>query len=102
MSDEPKMVLSEIKARTERACEKGQHHYFPAASHALFHDIPYLLDLVSRIGKVLGETFQDVTTDEQNAICGHCILTIESDGRVKHEVDCPAVEARALLEEIKK
>ncbi|KKK67287.1 hypothetical protein LCGC14_2955620, partial [marine sediment metagenome] len=42
MSDSKKPKLSEIRARTARACEKGQYHYFPAASHALFHDIPDL------------------------------------------------------------
>lgn len=57
--------LSEIRARTARACEKGQYHYFPAASHALFHDIPDLLDLVKRMGEVLEEMEKDYPADPE-------------------------------------
>ena len=53
MSDTKKPKLSEIRARNERARKHGRYHYRPAASRALFTEIPYLLDLVERIGERL-------------------------------------------------
>ena len=90
MSDEPRMTPSEVKARTERACEKGRYHYFPAASHALFHDIPHLLELVERLGKALEWALQQ-TYDSSDA---------ENPKTGKREFHEGYAEARALLKEI--
>jgi len=86
MSDSKKPKLSEIRARTARACEKGQYHYFPAASHALFHDIPDLLDLVSRMGKLA-----ELILTETNPV------NVLGPPEVTHEME---KKARALLEEL--
>jgi len=90
LSSEPvARTLSAIKSRTKRACEKGQYHYFPAASHALFHDIPDLLDLVKRMGKSLN-WFVHLAHGVGKA--GH-----EPEPR---EEEAAADEARELLKEL--
>ena len=83
MSDTKKPKLSEIRARNERARKHGRYHYRPAASRALFIEIPYLLDLVDRMGEAL-----ELDSCCRNPFC---------------KIDCRyCKEARALLEEIKK
>ena len=59
-------------------------------------DIPYLLDLVERMGKALEELI-----DMHITFCDRCTLTILGDGTIEHEDNCPVPRARALLEELK-
>ena len=76
MTDTKKPTLSEIRARNEQVT--GAEWNVEARETQLFDDIPYLLDLVSRMGKALGH--------------------YDGIGR-----DCTGCkEARALLEEINK
>ena len=85
-----KPTVSEIGARNERARKHGRYHYRPAASRALFIEIPYLLDLVDRRGKALGRYEHAIET----AI--YC-----EDGLDGAEGQRVIKEARALLEEAK-
>jgi len=56
--------------------------------------MPYLLDLVERLGKALLR-FAD------GPFCEYCSITFENNGSITHEDKCPVPQARALLLEIK-
>ena len=83
MSDSKKPKLSEIGARNERARKHGRYHYRPAASRALFIEIPYLLDLVKRMGEALR------------------LLLIQMQHEGRHGNSPAKEEARALVVESK-
>jgi hypothetical protein len=92
MSDSKKPTVSEIKARykTARSRQRG----------FLTADYFYLLDLVSRLGKVLKEFGVLSALAKTGAFCDQCHVTVEPDGKVTHEASCPIPEARALLKEL--
>lgn len=66
-------------------------------SEGVQYDIPYLLDLVKRLGKVL-----ESLMGKDALFCDRCCVTVESDGSIMHDEKCFIPEARALLLEIKK
>jgi len=98
MTDTKKPTLSEIVAREKAAAE---FTWYPNAMEAVFRsrtDIPYLLDLVSRMGKAL-----EGLSDMHITFCDRCTIAVPQDGRPPiHEDGCPVPKARALLEELKK
>ena len=94
MSDSKKPTVSEIRAR-EQAVPWTVEAIAEFMKHAKT-DIPYLLDLVKRMGKALARFSSEFPVPG----CGYCTITIEPDGKVTHEARCPIPEARALLEEL--
>jgi hypothetical protein len=93
-----KIKLSEIRALDEELLhgnwlERQAAKHMLCARGAVF--APYLLGLVSRLGKVL-EGFDR----RQEFPCDYCLVVCEEDGSVRHEKGCPDQEARALLKEI--
>ena len=78
MSDSKKPKLSEIEAHEQHAIREWNRTR--AVIPTPLGHVPYLLDLVKRLGKAL-QTLEDVNTG-----CKHC---------------SPVLEARALILEIK-
>ena len=85
MSDTKKPTMSEIRERDQSA---------PGGAR---FDVPYLLDLVERMGDTLGRFSSEFPVPG----CGYCTITIKPDGKVSHEDSCPIPEARGLLKELR-
>ena len=79
--------LSEIRSRHEVLANRLSYDT----------DIPYLLDLVKRMGDMLGRFSSEFPVPG----CGYCTITIKPDGKVSHEDSCPIPEARGLLKELR-
>ena len=113
MSDSKKPKLSEIKARDENM--QGEE----SLSEFIFHartDIPYLLDLVKRLGKALGWTLANLNyleepsqRDDEGCITHMRCRICKAETRwnypdvthIPHTVECEHRKARALLLEVK-
>ena len=112
MNESKKPTVSEARARNERARkaweqDKERTHYSAALdiSGNLFDDIPYLLDLVDRMGKALGWALQEVEDstemDESYTMPLHDCEYATNPEAGKCDFHEGYEKARALLEEIK-